>query len=107
MVSYEVDILPPVVKAERDIVTTGGNWGAGYDITNSTCLDIGVQVNVRIDSKPSDRGAGVYCLYMSQGANCLCQTETLQIDLTKSKWHRFVYIVQYSKSLRPSQMAIS
>ena len=94
MVSYEVDILPPVVKAERDIVTTGGNWGAGYDITNSTCLDIGVQVNVRIDSKPSDRGAAVYCLYMSQGANCLCQTETLQIDLTKSKWHHFVHIAQ-------------
>jgi hypothetical protein len=41
---------------------------------------------MRIESKPNWRGAAKYCMYLSTGADCLCNTDTYEFDLTKRQY---------------------
>jgi len=55
-------------------------------MTSTACYNIGPdqQFTINIVTDPSKGDAGKYCMYMSAGFDCLCNTETFELDLSQS-----------------------
>lgn len=86
----EYSNLSPTGTSTESTDTNGINWMGEHDISNTTCFNLGngekFPRNMKIDSNPGDIAAAKYCMYMSTGENCLCDTQTYEFDLTKSKY---------------------
>ena len=77
-------LVYPVSSGSLILDASAPKWSEGHDIADKSCFRLGPdkQTTMRIESTPNMAGAAKYCMYLSAGSDCLCNTVTYEFDLT-------------------------